>query len=91
MDKKLFDRISDTEIYKFLNEHKNKTGWEFRLELLNRSKEDIHDILDFKYQDMIHEWRQALFTAQDEVKQLKNKIIKLESQPGHETDWEASH
>jgi uncharacterized NAD(P)/FAD-binding protein YdhS len=63
------------------NEHKHKTFDEIRKDLMELEKEDIIDILENHYGDVIHDWREALHASRLKVKRLEgveqqNRIYK---------------
>jgi hypothetical protein len=64
------------EVNAFYEEHKMKTGKDYRLEILKMSKEDIYDYLDWRHQDIVHGWRQALFASENKVASLEKKLAR---------------
>ncbi len=68
--------MDERQINAFYEEHKMKPGKEYKEEILKMSKEDMYEYLDWKHQDCIHGWRQALFASQDKVALLEKKIAR---------------
>lgn len=72
--------LTEEDINVFREEHKMKTGHDYRLEVLKMSKENIHDFLCHKYQDYIHGWRILVQESEAKTRNLENKIKQLESE-----------
>jgi len=69
--------MDERKVNAFYEEHKMKTGKEYRLEVLKMSKEDIYDYLDWKHGDNIHEWRKSLWESENKVKRLQKELSEL--------------
>jgi len=60
------------EATQYFEDRKDKTWGEIRKDLLNESKEDIIDILDNHWEDIVDGWRKSLFSTQDKLKHLES-------------------
>lgn len=55
----------------YFEDRKDKTWGQIRKDLLEETKEDIIDILENHYEDLIHAWRESLFASNNKVKRLE--------------------
>ncbi len=72
--------MEENKIRAFYEEHKNKIGSEYRLEILKMSKEDIYDYLDFKHSDNCFEWLRRTAKLDSQVKSLTDKSNALQKE-----------
>ena len=61
----------------FYEERKGKTIGEIKKEMIKLPAEDVYDILDNHYADLIHGWREALSQSENKVKRLEAEISKM--------------
>ncbi len=72
--------MEENKIRAFYEEHKNKTGSEYRLEILKMSKEDIYDYLDFMHSENCFEWLKKSNDSDIKIKTLTKKVSDLQKE-----------
>lgn len=69
--------MDERSVRAFYEAHKGKTIGEIREEILKLPVEDVYDILDNHYGDLIHGWREALSQSENKVKKLETELSKV--------------
>lgn len=72
--------MEEQQIRAFIEEHKHKSGKDYRLEVLKMSKEDIYDFLDAKHSDNCYAWLQSAHKDADKIKYLSDKNESLQKE-----------
>lgn len=72
--------MEQNDFIAFYEEHKQKTGKEYRLAVLKMDKEDIYDYLDYYHSENCFKWLQKSHQDSDKVNRLTEKNEALQKE-----------
>ena len=72
--------MEQNDFISFYEEHKQKTGKEYRLAVLKMDKEDIYDYLDYYHSENCFNWLQKSHQDSDKINRLTEKNESLQKE-----------
>ena len=72
--------MEQNDFIAFYEEHKQKTGKEYRLAVLKMDKEDIYDYLDYYHSENCFNWLQKSHQDSDKINRLTEKNESLQKE-----------